>query len=463
MYNRALLGFIFVLGTILEGQAATDIICQSGTKESGVTLLPGDVFKFNTAGRRYSSRQQCSADYTLDATCSQASISCSKFRTIANKKCTRGDFVIIKDSAGNNKRFCRKNGPVEYQPTGDFSIKFVSDGRRTSAGLRCTVSCPEETGSTAASPATTASTTAAPPASSTSPTAAPPATSSTPTESIDCPAGCQTQIKINQVWAQEVNGYERTAEVLIPATATKLPVVIDLHGSGGKANTQRLGSFLTKSIIVAPQGYLNQWNIVKENSKAPDVAFMIELLKQVAGIQQADMDDVTLFGTSNGAGYIYRLLIETRNARPFKRVIPTVSCMAFQQNHDDSFWTPANQDNTGENIYDQAIVPDSPGPEVIYLHGTEDNTVPYEEGQSLGLTFLGAQKTTFLLAKAFGYTGTQIADSAGTAVQTGITKYEYTTTGNKVTHYKMQDMGHNAFDALYRVWVKNLLLTTIEA
>ena len=305
--------------------------------------------------------------------------------------------------------------------------------------------------------------TPAPPATTARPTAAPPATSSAPPGSIDCPAGCKTQITINQVWAQEANGYDRTAEVLIPATAIKLPVVIDLHGSGGNANTARLGSFLTKSVIVAPQGYQNQWNIVKENSKAPDVDFMIELLKKVAEIQQADMDDVTLFGTSNGAGYIYRLLIETRNARPFKRVIPTVSCMAFQQNHDDSFWTPANQDNTGENIYDQAIVPDSPGPEVIYLHGTADRAVPYEEGQSLGLTFLGAQKTAFLLAKAFGYTGTQITDSAGTAVQTGITKYEYTTTGNKVTHYKMQDMGHNAFDPLYSVWVKDLLVTTIES
>merc|ERR1712142_497017 len=73
--------------------------------------------------------------------------------------------------------------------------------------------------------------------------------------SIDCPTGCSYQIKVNQVWSQEPNGYDRTAEVKVPATNTKLPVVIDLHGSGGRANTRRMSKFLTQSIIVAAQGY----------------------------------------------------------------------------------------------------------------------------------------------------------------------------------------------------------------
>lgn len=128
--------------------------------------------------------------------------------------------------------------------------------------------------------------------------------------SIDCTGGCEYQIKVPQVWAQEPNGYDRTAEVLVPASSTKLPVVIDLHGSGGHAMVQRLGHILRNSIIVAPQGYENQWNIVRERTKAPDVDFMLELLKQVAEIQQADMDDVTIVGTSNGAGLITRMLIE---------------------------------------------------------------------------------------------------------------------------------------------------------
>jgi len=237
--------------------------------------------------------------------------------------------------------------------------------------------------------------------------------------------------------------------------------VIDLHGSGGNANTQRLSRFLTNSIIVAPQGYESQWNIVKENSKAPDVAFIGELITKLAGIKQANMEELTVLGTSNGAGLISRLLIEMKNPRNMKRVIPMVSCMVEQQYNTNSFWMPANQDNTGENIFDNSVVPDSPGPEVIYFHGTEDKTIPYVGGPGLGLSFLGAQTTTFLYAKAFGYAGAQIADNAGTVVETGVTKYEYSGT-SKVTHYKMLDMSHNAFDAKYKTFIESFLKTTIE-
>ena len=294
-------------------------------------------------------------------------------------------------------------------------------------------------------------------------TAGPTAASTSPpsTGSIDCSAGCDYQIKVNQTWSQEPNGYNRTADVFVPATSSKLPVVIDLHGSGGNARVQRMGDFLTKSVIIAAQGYANQWNIVKENTKAPDVAFMDELIKKVAEIQQADMDDVTIIGTSNGAGQISRMLIEMKNPRPFKRVIPMVSCMAQRQYHDGSFWMPSNDDNGAETTFDQAVIPDSPGPEIIYFHGTDDKTIPYEGGQSLGLTFTGAQATAYAYAKAFGYTGAQIADNAGVTVQTGITKYEYNG-ASRVVHYKMQDMSHNAFDPLYSDFVKDFLQTTIE-
>lgn len=280
---------------------------------------------------------------------------------------------------------------------------------------------------------------------------------------MDCPNGCEYQIKINQVWAQEPAGYDRTAEVKVPATpaGVRRPVVIDLHGSGGNANVNRMGSFLRNSIIVAAQGYQNQWNIVKERTKAPDVAFIGDLITKIGEIQQADMDDVTIIGTSNGAGLICRLLIETPNPRPFSRVIPMVSHMVENQYRDETFWQPSNQDNLDENVFDEAVVPASPGPEYIYFHGTADRTVPYEGGQSLGVTFIGAQPTTYAFAKAFGFSGPQLADSEGVAVQSGVTKYEYNG-ASRVVHYKMEDMGHNAFDQLYRTFVQDLIKTTIE-
>merc|ERR1712142_579586 len=130
--------------------------------------------------------------------------------------------------------------------------------------------------------------------------------------SIDCPTGCSYQIKVNQVLSQEPNGYDRTAEVKVPATNTKLPVVIDLHGMGGSANVNRMG-FLHNSIIVAAQGYERSWNILMEKSKAPDVEFIKALIEEIAEIQQADMNAVNIIGTSNGAAMITRLLVELKN------------------------------------------------------------------------------------------------------------------------------------------------------
>jgi len=342
---------------------------------------------------------------------------------------------------GTDRRFC-------FAPGSD-NVKCVREEGTPVTGA---TGPPTPTGGSTAAPPTAGPTNAPPTA---GPTNAP--------GSIDCAAGCSYTIKFNQYWAQEINGYERTAEVLVPATSSaKLPVVIDLHGSGGQAMTNRLGKFLKNSIIVAGQGYERQWNIVKEKTKAPDTDYVQEVIRQVGEIQQADMDDVTIFGTSNGAGMIYRLLIEVAAPRPFHKVIPTVSTMAEDQYRGGIFYTPSNQNNTGDNVYDQAIVPGKPGPEIHYFHGTADRTVPYEAGTSLGVNFIGAQEATYALAQAFGYEGAQLADAAGVTVQTGVTKYEYSTPDKSVIHYKMTDMGHNAFDPLYSDFVQDYIKTVVE-
>ena len=115
-----------------------------------------------------------------------------------------------------------------------------------------------------------------------------------------------------------------------------------------------MSKFLTNSIVVAAQGYSNQWNIVKEKTKAPDLEFMQKLIPEIAQIQQADMDDVTVIGTSNGAGMISRMLIEMENPLSMiKRVIPMVSHLTVYQYHDGSFWMPSNDDNGEVNNFDQ--------------------------------------------------------------------------------------------------------------
>ena len=131
----------------------------------------------------------------------------------------------------------------------------------------------------------------------------------------------------------------RTAKVSVPTTTAgqKVPVVLHLHGklsslsnkipscnfvgNGGQGNTIVLSSWLGEDcVIVSADGYERSWNIFTEKSKADDVAFILELIAKVgAEIPAADMNNVNIIGTSNGAALTYRLMIETGSDRPFRR------------------------------------------------------------------------------------------------------------------------------------------------
>ena len=117
--------------------------------------------------------------------------------------------------------------------------------------------------------------------------------------------------------------YFRTAKVTVPATTAgqKVPVVFHLHGNGGQGNTIPVGGWLGDDcVIVAPDGYERSWNVYTETSKADDVSFIIDLIAKIgAEIPAADMNNVNIIGTSNGAALTYRLLIETGADRPFRR------------------------------------------------------------------------------------------------------------------------------------------------
>ena len=63
-------------------------------------------------------------------------------------------------------------------------------------------------------------------------------------------------------------------------------------------------------------------NIYSEASKADDVQFILDLIAKVgAEIPAADMDNVNIAGTSNGAALTYQILINTGADRPFRRSV----------------------------------------------------------------------------------------------------------------------------------------------
>jgi len=287
------------------------------------------------------------------------------------------------------------------------------------------------------------------------PTPSPSTSSPNPTSGPNPGGPAETKtLTISQTWSQEPNGYERTATLAIPETAAgeKVPVVFHLHGNGGQGATQPFGNFLgDKCIIVAPDGYERSWNVYAEKSKADDVQFVLDLIAKIAAeVPQADMNNVNIAGTSNGAALTYQLLINTGSDRPFKRAFPMVSSLIGPQYNNDQFWKFSTSAAAGSaNNFDTPMNPTfSSDFEYAHFHGTEDGAIAYE-GQNPGPVFLNnaeviaAQLTDYIWCKAMGYTGAQIPDADGVSVgTTAKPTEEYKYLDGRCRHYKLIDEGH---------------------
>ena len=108
---------------------------------------------------------------------------------------------------------------------------------------------------------------------------------------------------------------------------------------------------------------INQWlyvrNVYTEKSKADDVQFILDLIAKIgAEIPAADMTNVNIAGTSNGAALTYQLLINTGADRPFKRAFPMVSSLIGPQYNNDQFWKFSQSAAGGQaNNFDVSVTP----------------------------------------------------------------------------------------------------------
>ncbi|MBJ7285987.1 MAG: hypothetical protein JHD00_12900 [Akkermansiaceae bacterium] len=251
-----------------------------------------------------------------------------------------------------------------------------------------------------------------------------------------------TTLSITQTWTQQTSGYARTAVVQVPTGAGPHPVIILLHGNGGTGagTIGALGTSANTAIRVAPDGYLTSWNVDGEASKAPDVAFIRDLISLLKTYDNVDAGKISIFGNSNGSAMTNRLLIELDGAA-FQNAGCQVSQMLAKMYHDGNFWFDA----TGSNAYDQTIVP-AKRRRIISLNGTVDPLIPYAGGTSVIGTFISAQESIYRFAQAMGETGPQLADAAG-VVGTGtnghstpFVKYSYRS--GQFVHYKLIGGNH---------------------
>ena len=246
---------------------------------------------------------------------------------------------------------------------------------------------------------------------------------------------------IRQSWDQEKEGYDREYYVSVPEKErSKIPVLFVFHGGGGQAINMIRGwsRRFSDYLVVSPQGYQRGWNISAEATKAPDTDFFKEIIKDLkVKYPKSNLSGVSMVGFSNGAGYIFRLLIEIDDENLIKRVVPMVSSMETGQYHDKSFWQRSDDQNGNYDVKKKPVTKSS----ILTVHGTEDKVVPYAGGKrGRNAVHLSAQDTAFYWAQQKGFKGEKITDQKGKEISQGIISYAYKKAN--VTHLKIVGAGH---------------------
>ena len=256
---------------------------------------------------------------------------------------------------------------------------------------------------------------------------------------------------IKQSWSQEKN-YARPYWMNVPKLddGEALPVIIFLHGNGGNARglqrmvLNRYPKVASQSITVFPEGYRESWNIVSERSKADDRAFVEAIIRELAERDDVKKNDFTIMGISNGAALVNQIAIETKLPN-IKNYISAVSPLNGFQYDGKNFKSRGE-----ENDYEGVAKPLA-GKRLLNISGTNDPLVPYRGGPSKAipakggkLPFVDAEESIFLWAKQMGYEGKKLSKPSKVNGKIDIFSY----LDGDVVHFKVNDHGHNATQAL---------------
>ena len=147
-----------------------------------------------------------------------------------------------------------------------------------------------------------------------------------------------------------------------------LPLVIFLHGGGGKGTSSAFESKFNlkankeKFIVVYPNGYKKSWNDVRKGSKASleeinDIKYISELLKKLKSDYKIDSRRIYLAGVSNGGFMAQTLACKLPNT--FAATASVIASFPKKLLND------CNLNNSGG---------------ILYILGTKDPFVPFNGG-----------------------------------------------------------------------------------
>ena len=217
-------------------------------------------------------------------------------------------------------------------------------------------------------------------------------------------------ITVSQTWAQQQSGYDRTAQVLVPDTTgtalagKKIPVLIVLHDTN---ETQGQGiakvNWVNDRILIAPQGYGNEWNVGYQTSKANDIAFIDSIIASLDGYDNVDTREIAIVGFGNGAQLALQYANYTQNAS-VKHIITYNGLL-----HEDQYLPagptfynytldPQNTDNS--TIVNWSAVTPLSDKKVTMFNGKNELNYLYEGGTYQNQVLYSAVDTIYAMAQA---------------------------------------------------------------
>jgi poly(3-hydroxybutyrate) depolymerase len=239
-----------------------------------------------------------------------------------------------------------------------------------------------------------------------------------------------TNINITKSWSQEPSGYSYPMNINVPAGIVPpngFPVCILLHGNGGNGAgmMNEFMDILECHALVAPTGYLNSWNICAEDSDAPDIEMINDLVNILQAYSNINPNKIRIIGSSNGAGLANNIFIENNNTG-IDIVCAIVSHLNEPQYHLGNFYKPSASTDPLSSFcgYDNLVNPLATR-KYLSISNDNDPIIPYSGGTSVvGIDFLPAETATYNIALNQGYTGSQLT-SGITMGNPQITEYSY--------------------------------------